>query len=44
MNFRQKLAQFMYGRNGYDAFNQFLLIASIALMLLGTLSALMPAC
>ena len=42
MNFRQKLAQFMYGRNGYDAFNQFLLIASIALMLLGTLFARMP--
>ncbi len=35
MNFRQKIAQFMYGRNGYDAFNQFLLIAAIALMVLG---------
>ena len=42
MNFRQKLAQFMYGRNGYDAFNQFLLIASIALMALGMLFARVP--
>ena len=42
MNFRQKIAQFMYGRNGYDAFNQFLLIAAIALMVLGMLFSRVP--
>ncbi len=42
MNFRQKIAQFMYGRNGYDAFNQFLLIAAIVLMALGMLLSRVP--
>lgn len=34
MNFRQRIAQFMYGRNGIDAFGQFLLFAAIGLMIL----------
>ena len=34
--------QFMYGRNGYDAFNQFLLIAAIACIVLGMLFARVP--
>ena len=42
MNFRQKIAQFMYGRNGYDAFNQFLLIAAIVMMALGMLLSRVP--
>ena len=39
MNFRQKLAQFMYGRNGMDAFGRFLLLLAVVLMLLSTLFA-----
>ena len=34
MNFRQRIAQFMYGRNGYDAFSQFLLFCALALIVL----------
>ena len=39
MNFRQKLGQFMYGRNGMDAFGRFLLLLAVVLMLLSTLFA-----
>ena len=42
MNFRQRLAQFMYGRNGYDAFSQFLLICCVALLVLGMLFSRVP--
>ena len=34
MKFRQRLAQFMYGRRGVDEFSRFLLIAAIALIVL----------
>ena len=34
MRFRQKIAQFMYGRRGTDEFSRFLLIATLALLLL----------
>ncbi len=36
MKFRQKLAQFMYGRRGMDEFSRFLLIAVCVLVLLGS--------
>lgn len=42
MKFRQRIAQFMYGRNGYDDFSRFLLFAAIALMVLGLLFARVP--
>ena len=42
MSFRQKLAQFMYGRNGMDAFGRFLLILAVVLMLLSTLFSRVP--
>lgn len=34
MHLRDRIARFMYGRNGYDSFNQFLLFAAIVLMVL----------
>ena len=34
MRFRQKLAQFMYGRRGMDEFSRFLLIAVLVLIVL----------
>ena len=34
MNFRQRIQQFMAGRNGYDAFGRFLLFAAVLLMAL----------
>lgn len=34
MNFRQRIQQFMYGRNGYDALGQFLLFFAVFLMVL----------
>ena len=34
MNFRQRIAQFMAGRNGYDAFSMFLLAAALICMIL----------
>ena len=34
MKFRQKLAQFMYGRSGMDDFSRFLLIAVLAVIIL----------
>ena len=37
MNFRQKLSQFMYGRNGIDVLGVFLLVVSVVLMTLSTL-------
>lgn len=36
MKFRQKLAQFMYGRRGMDEFSRFLLIAVFVLILLSS--------
>ena len=42
MNFRQKIAQFMYGRNGYDAYSQFLLLAAIVLVVLSMLFTWLP--
>lgn len=36
MKFRQKIAQFMYGRRGVDEFSRFLLIAVFVLILLGS--------
>ena len=42
MNFRQRIAQFMYGRNGYDAFSQFLLIAAIGLVVLSMVFSWLP--
>ena len=42
MRFRDKIAQFMYGRNGYDAFSQFLLLAAIVLMILTWIFSWMP--
>ena len=35
MNLRQRLQQFMYGRNGYDQLGRFLLIAAIVCAVLG---------
>ncbi len=43
MNFRQRIAQFMYGRNGYDAFCQFLLLFAIFLILLSWVFSGIPA-
>ena len=37
MKFKQKLAQFMYGRRGMDEFSLFLLIAVFILILFGSL-------
>lgn len=37
MKFRQKIAQFMYGRRGMDEFSIFLLIATVVLILIGSL-------
>lgn len=37
MKFRQKIAQFMYGRRGMDEFSLFLLIATVVLILIGSL-------
>lgn len=34
---RERFARFMYGRNGNDAFNRFLLIAGVAVLLLASL-------
>ena len=34
MSFRQRIQQFMVGRNGYDAFGQFLLYSALVLMVL----------
>lgn len=42
MNFRQRIAQFMYGRNGYDAYSQFLLIAAIGMVVLSWLFSWLP--
>ena len=36
MKFKQWLAQFMYGRRGMDEFSRFLLIAVLALILIGS--------
>lgn len=38
MKFKQKLAQFMYGRRGMDEFSRFLLIAVIVLIVLSSLT------
>ncbi len=35
MRFRETIARFMAGRNGYDAFSMFLLLAAFVLLLLG---------
>ena len=35
MRFRENLARFMAGRNGYDAFSMFLLLAAFVMLLLG---------
>ena len=35
MNFRQRIQQFMYGRNGYDQLGRFLILAALACALLG---------
>lgn len=35
MNFRQRIQQFMYGRNGYDQLGRALILAALAFMLLG---------
>ena len=37
MNFRERMARFMAGRNGNDSFNLFLLVAGIAFLILGSL-------
>lgn len=37
MKFRQKIAQFMYGRRGMDEFSLFLLIATVVLILIGSM-------
>lgn len=37
MKFRQKIAQFMYGRRGMDEFSLFLLIAAVVLGLIGSM-------
>ena len=42
MNFRQRIAQFMAGRNGYDAFSMFLLLAALVSMVLSRLLARVP--
>ena len=42
MRFRDKIAQFMYGRNGYDAFSMFLLVAALVLLLLARIFARAP--
>lgn len=39
MKFKQKLAQFMYGRRGMDEFSRFLLIAVIVLIVLSWLTS-----
>lgn len=39
MKFRQKLAQFMYGRRGMDEFSRFLLIAVLVLIVISWLTA-----
>ena len=39
---RERLARFMIGRNGNDAFNRFLLIAGAALLLLSSLLSRTP--
>ena len=36
MKFKQRLAQFMYGRRGMDEFSRFLLIAVLVLILVGS--------
>ena len=33
MNFRQRIQQFMYGRNGYDQLGRFLIIVALVFML-----------
>lgn len=38
MRFRQKLAQFMYGRRGMDEFSRFMLIAVIVLIVLSSMT------
>ena len=43
MRFRDKIAQFMYGRNGYDAFSQFLLLAAVVLMVFTWIFSRVPA-
>lgn len=42
MNFRQRIAQFMAGRNGYDAFSMFLLAAALICMVLARVFARVP--
>lgn len=42
MNFRQRFARFMYGRNGYDAFSQFLLFAAIGMVVLSWIFSWLP--
>ncbi len=37
MNFRQRMQQFMYGRNGFDQLGRFLILAALACALLGML-------
>lgn len=43
MRFRQRIAQFMYGRRGTDEFSRFLLILALVLIVLSWLLAGVPA-
>lgn len=42
MRFRDRVAQFMAGRNGYDSFSMFLLVAAMTLLILARLFFRVP--
>ncbi len=42
MSFRDKIARFMYGRNGMDAFCRFLLYFAVGMLVLSTLFSRVP--